>query len=102
MVTPTVAWRDGAVELLDQTRLPAEEVVVRCESVGALVEAIRALVVRGAPALGVAGAYGVALAARSGDLEAGAERLAAARPTAVNLRRGVEHALAAARAATGD
>lgn len=101
VATPAVAWRDGAVELLDQTRLPAEEVVVRCETVDALVDAIRRLVVRGAPALGVAGAYGVALAARAGDLGA-AERVAAARPTAVNLRRGVEHALAAARAAAPD
>ncbi|HEX8002590.1 MAG TPA: S-methyl-5-thioribose-1-phosphate isomerase [Mycobacteriales bacterium] len=97
----TVAWRDGALELLDQTRLPGEEAVVRCETVDALVDAIRRLVVRGAPALGVAGAYGVALAAASGDLDAQAERVAAARPTAVNLRRGVEHALAAARAAAG-
>lgn len=99
MRTPTVAWRAGAVELLDQTRLPAVEAVVRCEDVGALVDAIRRLVVRGAPALGVAGAYGVALAAADGDLDAGAERVAAARPTAVNLRLGVEHALAAARGA---
>ena len=99
VATPAVAWRDGAVELLDQTRLPAEEVVLRCETVDALVDAILRLAVRGAPALGVAGAYGVALAARAGDLGS-AERVAAARPTAVNLRRGVEHALAAARAAT--
>ena len=93
-----MAWRDGAVELLDQTRLPAEVVVVRCADVGTLVDAIRRLVVRGAPALGVAGAYGVALAV--GDpagVEAAAERIAAARPTAVNLRRGVAHALAAVR-----
>ena len=93
-----MAWRNGAVELLDQTRLPAEERVRRCADVPTLVAAIRALVVRGAPALGVAGAYGVALAVRDPDgVEAAAERIAAARPTAVNLRRGVEHALAAVR-----
>jgi methylthioribose-1-phosphate isomerase len=96
---PAVSWRDGAVELLDQTRLPAVETVVRCADVDTLVEAIQRLVVRGAPALGVAGAYGVALALRDqAGVEAAAERIAAARPTAVNLRRGVEHALAAVRA----
>ncbi|HEU0129965.1 MAG TPA: S-methyl-5-thioribose-1-phosphate isomerase [Mycobacteriales bacterium] len=93
---PTVAWRDGRVELLDQTRLPAEETAVACATVGELVAAIQALVVRGAPALGLAGAYGVALAAAGRDLDADAERLAAARPTAVNLRRGVDRALRAA------
>jgi methylthioribose-1-phosphate isomerase len=94
---PAVAWRAGAVELLDQTRLPGVEDVVRCADVDALVDAIQRLVVRGAPALGIAGAYGVALAAATEpDLAAAAERLAAARPTAVNLRRGVARALAAA------
>jgi methylthioribose-1-phosphate isomerase len=102
MPLQTVAWRDGAVELLDQTRLPRDEAVLRCETVDALVDAIRRLVVRGAPALGVAGAYGVALAARTGDLEGGSERIASSRPTAVNLRRGVEHALSAARLASPD
>jgi methylthioribose-1-phosphate isomerase len=98
---PAVAWSGGAVVLLDQTRLPAVETTVRCATVDALVDAIRRLVVRGAPALGIAGAYGVALAAGGPDLVAGAERIAAARPTAVNLRRGVEHALAAALSSGG-
>jgi methylthioribose-1-phosphate isomerase len=92
---PAVAW-DGAVVLLDQTRLPFEETTLRCADVASLVDAIQRLVVRGAPALGIAGAYGVALAASSPDLAGNAERLAAARPTAVNLRRGVDRALAAA------
>ncbi len=95
-----VAWDGDAVLLLDQTRLPTDEVVVRCGDVDALLDAIRRLVVRGAPALGFAGAYGVALAARTAAtpdaLSAEAERIAAARPTAVNLRRGVERALAVA------
>jgi methylthioribose-1-phosphate isomerase len=96
----TLAWQDGCVALLDQTRLPAEEVVVRCATVDALIDAIQRLVVRGAPLLGVAGAYGVALAAaRPEALRADAERLAAARPTAVNLRWGVERTIAAALAA---
>jgi len=86
---------DGpAVELLDQTRLPAVETVVACADVPSLVEAIRALVVRGAPLLGIAGAYGVALAAARGDdVAAAADALARARPTAVNLAWGARLAL---------
>ena len=70
MSVPTLQWlgppRGPAVALLDQTRLPAEETVVICETVPELVDAIRRLVIRGAPALGVAGAFGVALAACRG------------------------------------
>ncbi len=66
-------------------------------TVGELCELIRTLAVRGAPALGAAGALGVALAARRGDdLDEAAAVLVATRPTAVNLRWGVERALAAA------
>jgi methylthioribose-1-phosphate isomerase len=91
--------------LLDQRRLPGERVELRCRDVDELIDAIRSLAVRGAPALGVAGAMGVALAAASagdgGDgfrrrVEGDAARLAAARPTAVNLEVGVRAALAAA------
>jgi methylthioribose-1-phosphate isomerase len=79
-----------AVVLLDQTRLPADEVELACRDVPALIDAIRRLAVRGAPLLGVAGAYGVALAAARGDdVPAAASALAAARPTAVNLALGV-------------
>ncbi|MFR9806622.1 S-methyl-5-thioribose-1-phosphate isomerase [Pseudonocardia sp. RS010] len=93
---PTITWERDRIVLVDQTRLPQVH-RVEIRDVDALVDAIRRLVVRGAPALGVAGAYGVALAARGGgDLAVHAERLASARPTAVNLRRGVEQALAAA------
>jgi methylthioribose-1-phosphate isomerase len=74
------------VVLLDQRRLPDEEVKVECRSVVELVTAIRELAVRGAPAIGVAAAYGLALAAERGeDVDAAAAALAAARPTAVNL-----------------
>ncbi len=78
---------DGpAVVLLDQRLLPHDVVEVRCASAAELAEAIRAMVVRGAPAIGVAAAYGMALAALRGDDLAEAERvLAASRPTAVNL-----------------
>ncbi len=88
----------GCIRVLDQTLLPGQEHYLRIDSVDELVEAIRRLAVRGAPALGVAGAMGVALAAERLDLpaaRAAAGRLRAARPTAVNLARGVDLALAA-------
>ncbi len=82
-----VRLEDDAVVVLDQRRLPDEEVDLYCRSVPELVEAIRVLAVRGAPAIGVAAAYGMALAAERGDdLDAASEMLAASRPTAVNLR----------------
>ncbi|HEY5351868.1 MAG TPA: S-methyl-5-thioribose-1-phosphate isomerase [Streptosporangiaceae bacterium] len=106
MSVPTLQWlgppRGPAVALLDQTRLPAEETVVICETVPELVDAIRRLVIRGAPALGVAGAFGVALAAcRGDDVAAAARVLCEARPTAVNLAWGTRRALAAYQAALG-
>jgi methylthioribose-1-phosphate isomerase len=89
-----------AVELLDQTRLPAIEATVTCADVPQLVDAISRLVVRGAPLLGVAGGYGVALAAARGDdVRHAAALLEGARPTAVNLAFGVRRALAAYEAA---
>lgn len=72
--------------LLDQRRLPDEEVELSCGSAAEVAEAIRTLAVRGAPAIGVAAAYGYALAARRGeDLDAAFAVLASSRPTAVNL-----------------
>ena len=72
--------------LLDQRRLPEEEVELRCASAAEVAQAIRALAVRGAPAIGIAAAYGYALAAARGDdLDSAADVLAASRPTAVNL-----------------
>jgi methylthioribose-1-phosphate isomerase len=74
------------VVLLDQRRLPEEEVDLVCETAADVAEAIRTLAVRGAPAIGLAAAYGLALAALRGDDLGEAERvLAASRPTAVNL-----------------
>jgi methylthioribose-1-phosphate isomerase len=98
VLPPTISWSDDGVVLVDQTALP-ELRTVTVRTVDGLVEAIRRLVVRGAPALGVAGALGVALAARTlrgPELAAAADRLASARPTAVNLEVGVRRALAAA------
>ncbi|OEU87150.1 initiation factor 2B subunit alpha [Streptomyces abyssalis] len=91
---PVLRWADSpegpVLLLLDQARLPAEEAELACRDVQDLVRAIRALSVRGAPLLGVAGGYGVALAAARGhDVAEAADRLASARPTAVNLAAGV-------------
>jgi methylthioribose-1-phosphate isomerase len=74
------------VVLLDQRRLPDEEVELECRTVEELVVAIHELAIRGAPAIGVAAAYGLALAAARGDdLDSAAAALGASRPTAVNL-----------------
>jgi methylthioribose-1-phosphate isomerase len=95
----TIDWADGAIEIIDQTALPGAVRVLRLGTVAELVAAIRSLAVRGAPALGVAGAFGVALAARefAGDERARAEAVRLveqARPTAVNLARGARRAAA--------
>jgi methylthioribose-1-phosphate isomerase len=94
-------WYDGdAVGFLDQRALPRAVVRERAASVEEVVEAIRTLAVRGAPAIGIFGAYGVALAARlyAGDrtaYETAAGRIRAARPTAVNLAWAVDRVLGA-------
>lgn len=82
-----VRLEDDAVVVLDQRRLPDEEVELRCRSSAEVAEAIRTLAVRGAPAIGIAAAYGLALAARNGeDRDAAYATLVSSRPTAVNLR----------------
>ena len=84
------------MRLIDQRRLPEALTFLECRSVDELCEAITTLAVRGAPALGAAGAMGVALAAAAGEpLADAADRLKATRPTAVNLAWGVDRALAA-------
>lgn len=93
-----VRWTGEAIDLIDQTRLPESEQVLTCRDVDTLVDAIVRLVVRGAPALGAVGGYGVALAMRQGDREgwspqelaANIDRVRNARPTAVNLAWGVD------------
>ncbi|HST26422.1 MAG TPA: S-methyl-5-thioribose-1-phosphate isomerase, partial [Gaiellaceae bacterium] len=81
-----VRLEDDRVVVLDQRRLPDEEVELDCRSAAEVAEAIRTLAVRGAPAIGIAAAYGYALAvARGEDPDAAAAVLGAARPTAVNL-----------------
>jgi len=84
------------VRLIDQRRLPEELTFLVCRTVDELCDAITTLAVRGAPALGAAGAMGVALAAATGEpLDDAARRLKATRPTAVNLAWGVDRTLAA-------
>jgi methylthioribose-1-phosphate isomerase len=95
----TIDWVDGAIEIIDQTALPARLEVRRLVTVADLVAAIQQLAVRGAPALGVAGAMGVALAVAEypDDEEALGNAVLAvetARPTAVNLARGARRAAA--------
>ena len=86
-----VRLEHDAVVLLDQRRLPEEEVELRCASAAAVADAIRDMAIRGAPAIGIAAAYGYSLAAtQAEDLDAAYEILAAARPTAVNLRWALE------------
>jgi len=104
----TVEWADGAVRLIDQRLLPGELCFVDCRTVDELCQAISSLAIRGAPALGAAGGYGVALAC-SGAVAGGASapavaqaaagaaaRLIATRPTAVNLAWGARRVLAVA------
>ncbi len=105
---PTIAWvgdEHGHLALLDQTRLPAEQVVLELDHLQGVVDAIRRLSVRGAPAIGVAAAYGVVLGVRerapadaaafAATLDDVATTLVAARPTAVNLSWAVERMRAA-------
>src|SRR6478735_6500437 len=97
---PPLAWRGDALELLDQTRLPAEEVVLACRTGEEVATAIRRLAVRGAPLIGVAAAYGIALdVARdpgAAAVRAAADLLRTARPTAANLAWAVDRVAGAA------
>jgi methylthioribose-1-phosphate isomerase len=108
---PRPIWLDEAddcVKVIDQRRLPHETVIMALESVEDAIRAIKEMVVRGAPLIGVTGAYGVYIAARQvaaaglsdGHLRREAARIAAARPTAVNLAWAVARTLAAAVAGT--
>ena len=100
-------WREGVVALLDQTRLPEEEVWLELGDYRDVVEAIREMRIRGAPAIGVAGAYAVAMAASEvsahaqddfiGELEAAAINIEEARPTGANLAWAVSRMMAVAR-----
>ncbi len=111
MAIPTMYWENGTLYLLDQTLLPGRSEYVACRGYRDVIRAIRTMKVRGAPAIGVAAAYGLALAAREAAqvpdpwdrLRAAAEELKNARPTAVNLAWAVDRLMekAAVRGAQG-
>ncbi|MDQ6965720.1 MAG: S-methyl-5-thioribose-1-phosphate isomerase, partial [Mariprofundaceae bacterium] len=96
----TLHWKDGRLEMIDQRILPAAFEYIACDSAASVAEGIRNMVVRGAPAIGVAAAYGVAMEALrlqsdplddfDNGMEAGFSVLAASRPTAVNLFWGLQ------------
>ena len=91
-----IRWRDGRLWLLDQRRLPDEVIYEEAASAADVATAIAHMTVRGAPAIGIAAAYGMALTAERGEpLQAAADALIAARPTAVNLAWAVRRVLAA-------
>ena len=91
-----IRWRGDVLELLDQRRLPREVIWVTCHDAHETAVAIRDMIVRGAPAIGVTAAFGIALAAKRGDdVPLAAAELRAARPTAVNLMWAVDRMLRA-------
>jgi len=109
--SPTLWWDEdtGSIRYIDQTLLPGEERIAECRTIPRLATAIRRLGIRGAPALGVAGAFGVALAASRcrkkdpvsflGQVGRDAETLRSTRPTAVNLGWGIDRVLGVIRTA---
>jgi methylthioribose-1-phosphate isomerase len=96
VIIEPLRFEDGALLILDQRALPHEERWIRCESPAQVAQCIRTLAVRGAPAIGIAAAYGLALAdgEGAGELQAAADLLRSARPTAVNLGWAVHQVLA--------
>jgi methylthioribose-1-phosphate isomerase len=92
---PTIEWKDDAVVMIDQRKLPSAEVYVSCKTAAEVAKAIKTMVIRGAPAIGVAAAMGIALGMRrsgaSGtkqfttEFQKACDLMAATRPTAVNL-----------------
>ncbi len=106
----TVQWKNNEVVLIDQTKLPNKLEYVKCKTYQEVAECIKRMVVRGAPAIGVAAALGLALEAMNSkskdresllkDLEIACERLKATRPTAINLFWALERVMKKARAST--
>lgn len=92
---PTIAWEDDAVVMVDQRKLPASEIYIRCKSANDVAKAIRTMIIRGAPAIGVAAAFGIALGMTrskatgtrqfAAEFQKTCDLMAATRPTAVNL-----------------
>ena len=109
---PTIEWKDGAVVMIDQRKLPASEVFVTCRTAQEVAKAIKTMVIRGAPAIGVAAAMGLALGMRRStatgtrqfttEFQKLCDLLAATRPTAVNLFWAIERMKKAFAAAAHD
>ena len=107
MSLKTIEWKDNSVIMIDQTKLPNELLFVTCSDYKQVANAIKTLVVRGAPAIGVSGAFGLALAALQSnvstkeeminDLNIAKKVLFETRPTAVNLAWGLEKIMQVAR-----
>ncbi|MGB8233296.1 MAG: S-methyl-5-thioribose-1-phosphate isomerase, partial [Methanobacterium sp.] len=90
----TMYWKDNKLFLIDQTRLPDEVVYLECKTYKDVINAIKTMKVRGAPAIGIAAAFAMALAEIAGeDLEKSANEIKNARPTAINLSWAVERVL---------
>src|SRR5688500_17683188 len=92
---PTIDWQGDAIVMVDQRKLPGQEIYVRCRTAQEVAKSIRTMVIRGAPAIGVAAAMGIALGARRStargtkqfavEFQKTCDMMAATRPTAVNL-----------------
>src|SRR5215203_5090548 len=92
---PTIDWQDDMVVMVDQRKLPAQELYIRCRTAQEVAKAIRTMVIRGAPAIGVAAAMGIALGMRRStakgtkqfavEFQKSCDLMAGTRPTAVNL-----------------
>ena len=91
----TVEWTPEGVRLIDQTKLPESEEYAVCRTAAEVADAIRRMVVRGAPAIGAAAAFGAVLALREADPEAGLRALRSSRPTARDLFNGIDRVTAA-------
>lgn len=112
MVLRTIEWKDGIVVTIDQTKLPCETEYVEIKSCTQMVDAIKTMKIRGAPVLGVAAAYGIALTAFHSktttresliaELESSAELLRKTRPTAVNLFYAIDRVMKTAKETDGD
>lgn len=90
----TIEWEENKLKLIDQTKLPDELTYVYCENYHEVIVAIRDMIVRGAPAIGVAAAFGMALAyLNDDDLDKASDEIKAARPTAINLFWAVDRVL---------
>src|SRR6187399_2209013 len=92
---PTIEWQSDAVVMVDQRKLPGQEIYVRCKTANEVAKAIKTMVIRGAPAIGVAAAMGIAIGMRRSkaqgtrqfatEFQKTCDQMASTRPTAVNL-----------------